>query len=260
MAPTFRLLFTCLLATTVFAGCAKDPAVRSDPSAAGGPDYLVGIRSEYSVPLASLGDVELLGRESVMREALVAGGDDLVVAGTAFRADDVLTLDVIVLNRTPKSFEIARGDLHVFDADGRLLPRLDDVPEGVAWGLRGRGARAGESRAVTGESAFDATWAMDAARLASISEATPRVEVDRRKEPVVPKASARDDTDELPRFGTTDPIAVDTPRLEGSPRRVRVRPDDGKAFWAYFEDAGAPRPLTAMVLIDGEQYLFRFDD
>ena len=44
-----------------------------------------------------------------------------------------------------------------------------------------------------------------------------------------------------------------------SPTRVRVRPDDGKAFWAYFELADAPFPLTALVLIDGEQHLFRFE-
>jgi hypothetical protein len=44
-----------------------------------------------------------------------------------------------------------------------------------------------------------------------------------------------------------------------SPTRVRVRPDDGKAFWTYFEPAGARFPLTALVLIDGEQHLFRFE-
>ena len=258
MGRVFRLFFALPFFLVVFAGCSTNSAPRTDPSATSGPDYLTGIRSEYSVPIASLGDADLLGDESVMREALVAGDDALLVAATAFRSEGVLTLDVIVLNDSERTFELTRGDLHLFDADGRLLRQVGDVDAGAAWGLRGRGLRASETAGPG--SLFDVTWTMDATRLSSLTPREPRLESDTKKTRADGRSARRDDADDVPRFDSSDAIAGGDARLTGSPTRVRVRPDDGKAFWAYFEDTAPAQPITAMVLIDGEQYLFRFAD
>lgn len=255
-ARPFALL-TCLL---VLVGCASTaPAPTSSPTPevpADGPVYLEGIRSEYSVPIASLGDVELLGRESVMRDALVAGDQELLVAATAFRVDDVLTLDLVVLNKSGETVDLARSDLHLFDAQGRLIPQMEDVDEGIAWGLRGRGQQASEGQLASNHDVFSPTWGLDAAQLGL---ETPRAQPTQTKRETAVETSRRND-DELRRVEEARPVTTTAPfQLTSSPRSVRVRPDDGKVFWAYFSGEEPEYPVTAMVLIDKEQYLFRFD-
>ncbi len=239
----------------VLAGCAKAPSPNTDPGP-GDAVYLRGVETEYSVPIASLGDLDLLGPESVMRQALVAGDRDVLVAATTFAVDGVLTLDVIVLNRSDTGIDLARSDLHLVDAQGRWLTPRPDFDGGAGHGLRGRGARAAASPSSPVPGLFDTTRGIEPDGLAH-REHPPLVASKRERR--TPE-DARRDRDDPERYATVDPGAtVEDSAVMPSPTRVRVRPDDGKAFWGYFEPGDAQFPLTALVLIDGEQHLFRFE-
>jgi len=249
------LLLTTGLGLILVAGCSNAPSPETDPGL-GDADYLRGIETEYSVPIAELGDLDLLGPESVMRQALVAGDRDVLVAAATFEVDGVLALDVIVLNRSDTEIDLTRSDLHLVDAEGRWLTPKPDFEGGATYGLRGRGARASDGPGPQVHGLFDTTRGIDPDGLAyreyplrSGSKLESRKASDTRR-----------DREDLRRYATVEPGAA-TSRTEvmPSPTRVRVRPDDGKAFWTYFEPAGARFPLTALVLIDGEQHLFRFE-
>ena len=233
LASPILVLFGILLG-----GCASAPPATTLSSSDTRPDYLRGVRSEYSVPIASLGDVDLLGGDSVMRDALVAGDADVVLAATAFEAEGVLTLDLVVLNRTERSLDLARSDLHLFDAEGRLIPQVDDVDAGMAWGLRGRGMEEADGRSVAPTEVFGPGWDADAMALGA---ELPRAEVRTKYEPAS-QASRREENDALRRVEDAIPVhATDEWRPQVSPRSVRVRPDDGKVFWAYFDGAERTR-------------------
>lgn len=248
------------LVLLVLAACSGSPSVRVDPAgqdAFGQPQYFEGVETEYSVPLAKLGDVDLLGGESVMRNALVAGDEELLVAATAFTLDGVMTLDLVLLNKSDASFDLSRADLHVFDATGRLVRPIEDHDDGIAWGLRGRGHRAAsdEGAFAATDEVFGPTWDIDARQLGLVTpDAQPRT-----KRSVEDEAARREDANILRRVEDARPIPTEEWRFETSPTSVRVRPDDGKVFWAYFDGEEPEFPLTAMVLIDQEQYLFRFE-
>jgi len=181
----------------------------------------------------------------------------MLLAATAFCLDGVMTLDLVVLNRSDATFDLARGDLHVFDASGRLVPQVEEYDRGIEFGLRGRGARASDVDMATaaGEEVFGPVWGMDAYELGL---ATPREPSPSKQNPRHER-TRRDDAKVLDRIEDARPIPTEQWRFDSSPRSVRVRPDDGKVFWAYFEGEAPKFPLTAMVLIDEQQYLFRFD-
>lgn len=248
-----RLLVAPLLVT--FLACSPAPAPPTTVAPATSAEYLRGVETEWSVPIDRLGDLDLLGPDSVMREALVAGDRELLLAATVFRVDDVYTLDLVVLNKTGSGLRLERGDLHLVDAEGRWLSPLPDHAAGVDHGLRGRG-RAGSTTSSAPLVLYDL---FDPTRDARKTGPSARVQASLTKE-VAPRVDERDRREDPLRHGAVDVELKSDGVLRASPVAVQVHDEDGKVFWGYFRDEAPRLPLTAMVMVDGQQYLFRFDD
>ena len=235
--------------------CSPAPAPPDTAAPGGAPEYLGGIETEWSVPIERLGDLDLLGPDSVMREALVAGDRDLLLAATVFRQDDVYTLDLVVLNKTGSSLRVERRDLHLLDAEGRWLSPLPDHPAGADHGLRGRG-RAESTTAAAPLVLYDL---FDPTRDERNAGPAARTHASISKDSA-PRAGDRDRREDPLRHGAIDVELRSGGVLHTSPVAVQVHDGDGKVFWGYFRDEDPRLPLTAMVLVNGQQYLFRFDD
>lgn len=240
------------------AGCASAPSgVGSDPSrpqeaAATEVRALRGIATPATPRLADLGDIGLLDSDSAMRDALVGGDAEVVVAATMCGSAEMFALDLVVLNRRDEVLELRRADLQVVDANGKWLEPVTAWAEGDRYGFSGR--RGERARSVV-------TYEVDQDREASSGRLMQNLDTEwgstssATKRPV-PASS-------LPRPRVTDTVmrspgeSVQAPT--GAPLRAAIPPADGSVFWGYFRGEAPAFPLTAVVLVDGEQVLFRFD-
>ena len=249
----FLILLCCTL--VVGAGCAPSPAKVDqgwEVEPVVGADYLRGVPTDWSARLADVGDVTLLGDDSTMREALVGGDREVVVAATLFEAEGTYSLDLIVLNRQGEPLQLTRADLQLVDADGRWFEPVVEWDEGERYGLRGRRVETTESEVVYEiDRDIEAEQAMLMQDLTALLGDDPE-EAKRRAER---RRTRRRVTDEDIHRGAKPELST----VNGSPSRVVVPPRDGRAFWGYFRADDPVFPLTAMVVVGDEQVLFRFD-
>lgn len=247
-----------LVGLALLAGCAWAPsAVRDDPSDPRGEAptevrALRGIATPATPRLADLGDIGLLDSDSAMRDALVGGDAEVVVAATMCGSTDMFALDLVVLNRRDEVLELRRADLQVVDANGHWLEPVTAWAEGDRHGFSGR--RGERARSVV-------TYEVDQDREANSARLMQNLETDWGSTSSAAKRPVS--TSPPPRPRVTDTV-VRSPgeTLEaptGAPVRAAIPPADGSVFWGYFRAVEPTFPLTAVVLIDGEQVLFRFD-
>ena len=242
-------LFLCSLVLLI--GCAQAPTLTTDNTA---PDYLRGVDSAYSVRLSELGDTDLLGAESSMQNALVGGDEELFVAASAYRSGDIFGVDLVLVNHSGAPVVFERGDLHLVDAEGRWLEPLSDWAGGARHGLRA-GATASASTPVVEvpdrDSEFDSFHTLNEIDPSATSTATRP-----RKTSALDRDRRRPD-DDRQRFDSNSEDVGDG--LAGALRAVRVPDGEGRVFWGYFEAVAPAFPITAVVMIDGEQIVYRFD-
>jgi hypothetical protein len=255
------LLASGLAFALVSGACSGAPAPSSDPDPVdrSNPIHAHYLRPEstiWSRPIGTVGDVDLLGADSVMRESLVAGDESLVVVATVFRVDEIAALDLIVLNQAGEPVRLAREDLHLVDAGGVWLPSVEGWEEGRGFGLR---ARQGSAAAALDEPETPMPSLLD-------DPSTGMAFGDRVT--AVPKKRDKDSLSRpaapVPRPRTVDsyqnaPSVTRERASSPDPAEILVPGEDGRPFWAYFEAAEAAYPLTAVVMIGDEQLLFRFD-
>ena len=242
----------------LMAGCSSSPdAVRTDPGRVEAKQgnavrALRGISTPATPRLSDLGDVGLLGQASTMLEALVGGDGDVVVAATMFGDAHRFAIDLVVLNRREQVLEIGRSDVQVVDATGHWLRPLTQWEQGDRYGLSSRRAQPAPPAVV---------YELDQERERSQSRLMQNLESDWGSSPTAAKRP-------LPLRPTQRPVHgegyvrgahPEVGTVQGTPIRVAVPPADGGVFWAYFELDNPVLPLTALVLVDGEQVVFRFD-
>lgn len=246
------VLATALSGLLALGACATAPRGSSAP-AVGGVDYLHGVDTPYSVHLDRLGDRDLLGQDSVMREAMIAGDDRFFVAATAFRVEGVITVDLVLVNHSGQDRAVRRDELHVVDAAGRWLPSLDAWPEGKRYGLRGSLRREPTVPVYAmPDRGLEGTFALQRFAQGGDRGTTPR-------KTVVEHPPQRRPVDERDRVWRVDaPEAED--HFEGALRAVRIPDGEGRVFWGYFEAGEVQYPLSVVLMNGDEQLVYRFED
>lgn len=229
-------------------GCGPAATPETDPTT--DIDYLRGVDSAHSVRLTTLGDTKILGPDSAMQEALVAGDEELLVAATVFRHGADFTLDLIVINHSELPVSIDRASLHLVDAEGRWLTPIRDWDGAHRYGLRGNQNPDGPVMVYElpeQELEFDQSMALEASR--SVPQARPT-----KSEPPPDRRRRRNQADDYDDLTTAD---LDAPL--STPRGVRVRPGASRAFWTYFEGQDIEYPITAVVMLEEHQLLFHYE-
>ena len=251
-------LLPALIGLLCAAGCAPAPSAVSTGSGARADRADPAVRALHGIAtlatprLSDLGDVGLLDDDSAMRDALVGGDAEVVVAATMYGSSDMFALDLVVLNRRDQVLELSRADLQVADANGRWLEPVTTWTEGDRHGFSGR--RGDRAR-------YAVTYEIDQDRDLSSSRLMHNFDADWGSTSSVEKRPVPARSKPLPRHA--DPVtrspgeAVEVPT--GSPLRASIPPADGTVFWGYFRGDEPVFPLTAMVLVNGEQILFHFD-
>jgi hypothetical protein len=193
-----------------------------------------------------MGGDDHLSDDSVMREGLFGGSNEVYVAATAYRLEQHVGLDLIVLNHRNQSIALERKHLMLYDADGQPLTPIADFAGASSIGLRGRASLAAPT-IVYESPADDANG--------------PALPAER------PLPSSKDDhasagSQAAPRSrANTDWRALEATNASGAaPSTLRVAGGEGRAWWAYWSAKDGLRfPLTAFVVLGDEQLMFQFD-
>lgn len=239
-------------------GCASTPPAAKSEAAGTPSDAGSGIRALHGIPskatprLADVGDVGLLDDDSTMRDALVGGAGEIVIAATMSGTDDHFSLDLVVLNRSDAGFELNRRDLQVVDADGRWLEPLNSWEDGDRVGFSGRREERTNSPVVY---EFDQERQLNSSRLMQNLDGEWGSTAGATKRPLPLRSEDR----RKPLDAVTRNAVPEVAAPTGTPVRVVVPPADGSVFWGYFTGPEPTFPLTAVILVDGEQITFRFD-
>jgi hypothetical protein len=242
-----------LIALSLFwpaAGSAASASAESSSSDPASTDYLQGVRTQWSVPLKNLGDASELASDSSMRHALVAGDKTFYVAMSAFQQDDTIALDLVVINHQAEEIQLERSDIHLFDASGRLLSPRDTAPEAAARGYQGKYF----SDQVPSTLFQDfATSNLDRdLTLSQLQLGTQRSEKGFAGSGRLPRRFVHPHE-----YSSVQPPASSVNQVV---RSVRVGPDEGRAFWAYFQGEEPGFPITAWITLpNGEQLRYQFD-
>lgn len=247
---TFALPFVL----TLVAACSPSGTSTPRTEVEGGREevtYLRGVESEYSMRLEDLSSEELLGSDTAMREALIAGDGDYYVAAALFRHDDYLTLDLIVLNHSADDLQIERSDLRLVDERGQWLTPVEDFDGAYRYGLRGK-------RANTSVAAFFDAPTSGLSKESVISpdvmEGTGSSQWKSRTRSEIPR-TRRPVGDDTTWRGATDPVQ----RSPNAPDVLTVGSREGRAYWGYWRAEGLSPPLTAFVMLEDRHLIFRFD-
>lgn len=233
-----------LLCLAPFALAACAPAGAGPATDLGRTSYLQGLDSEYSARVDRMGGDEFLAEDSSMRQGLLAGDDELYVAASMFESGEHLGLDLIVLNRGGEPVRVERGDLQVFDASGRALATVDDFAGADELGLRGK-------RELQPHVVHRGMPQPQGNPSPAPSTGTPGGK-SALGSPAMAAAPAAD--------WPVDLVSPSRPaRRPNAPRVVDVGPGQGVATWGYFRGEDPAWPLTAVLMLDDRQLLFRFD-
>ncbi len=232
-------------------GCSPAPVLRSDADRAESTHYLTGVDSPWSARLDRLGDAEFLDAESSMRHALVGGDETFYVATSGFRVGDTLALDMIVINHRQEEVTLRRADVHLVDAAGRWLTPMPSSESAAARGLQGRSFVSTTPSTLFqdfGGDFLDQDFSLGTTEggLSGLATKGTSATSRRHNRAYASEANSR--------------IETSSAQLRRPVTAVRVGPDQGRAFWAYFEGADPEYPLTAVIMLEGgEELRFRFD-
>jgi hypothetical protein len=233
------------LLALALAACATVPH-ESAPNRPAGVEQLRGIPGAQTRSLRSMGGDDHLSDESVMREGMFGGSNEVYVAATAYRVDRNIGLDLIVLNHRAEAVALDRNQVMLYDASGQPLTPVADFSGAAGIGLRGRAQV--EAPTIMYEAPEDHANgpALPAERpLPSSKQAQTRATA-----PAAPRGRAN-----------TDWRALEAGASGGSaPSTLRVASGEGRPWWAYWS-AKRPIefPLTAFVVLGDEQLMFQFD-
>ncbi len=240
------LLFGFLLIAT---GCAT-PQQGVIHTTSHGSSYWNPVESGFSRRLDGLSSQDVLGHGSVMRDALIAGNDDLYVACALFEQEGYLTMDMIVLNRSDEPVRIDREDLRLVTADGVWLQPVDDWTGSEKFGLRAKQS-----------SGPGATYLYEAPEYAPVSDPSQLGFASSGfglpvKSPSVRRAAA-----------VRRPVSGDAAWRGGlggrnapaAPDRLTVQGEDGKAYWTYWDASAVDGPVTAFLMLEGSHMIFQFE-
>lgn len=242
------------------AGCSRAPSatnldpVQGEPTTSASVQTLRGIPSAQTPRLADLGDVGLLGDDTTMREALVGGDDEVVIAATMLHAADMFSVELIVLNRRDKVLQIDRSDLRVADADGNWLEPVSSWEEGDRIGLSGR-------RSTNETKSSPVVYEVDRERERELAHSRLLLDLGEDWGSTASKRStkARSPLKPSNRDVVERSAQPELAATTGTPVRVKVPASDGGAFWGYFRGPAPRFPLTAVVTVEGRPIAFRFE-
>ena len=209
-------------------------------------ETLRGITSAQTRTLRSMGGDDHLSDESVMREGMFGGSNEVYVAATAYRLDQNIALDLIVLNHRAEPIELERQNLMLYDADGQALTPVADFAGASAIGLRGRATPAAPTIVYEAPEDYANGPALPT------EKPLPSSKNDDSRANAQPSSRGR---------ANTDWRALEAGSESGSaPSTLRVSNGEGRAWWAYWTaQQPVQYPITAFVVLGEEQLMFQFE-
>ncbi len=237
-----RLYPTLLVVPLLLAACAGSSSSPTQDD----PAYLQALSSDYSIRSDELESEGFEKLREELPESLVAGNGELTVAAAMFQMNGYLTVDLVVYNHSGEPLEISRADMYVLDYMGTRLAPIEEWEGAENYGLRSSVQRDTEYVYLEGNEAVPDRFGQTPA-----SSGTGKTGDGERGIPVYDSGN---DLDNM----FTEPVEIRQPKVTAPPI-LTIASGEKRPYWAYFETKNIVYPLSAIVRLDGNRLIFRFE-